>query len=143
LRVKLAEICAFAAFIGSSLNKKMMSELALQLIAENKAKHARGEDARVLDLGNCGLVEVPEEVGDCVWVEELIFGSYWQEFYLENKIWEIKKSQNNRGENNNITSLKPFFSHLTLLKKLVLNQIQINNLLMIEHLANLQILHGL
>jgi hypothetical protein len=32
-----------------------MSELALKLIAENKAKHARGEDARMLDLGNCGL----------------------------------------------------------------------------------------
>jgi hypothetical protein len=28
-----------------------MSELALKLIAENKAKHARGEDARILDLG--------------------------------------------------------------------------------------------
>ena len=34
-----------------------MSELALQRIAENKAKHARGEDARVLDLGNCGLTQ--------------------------------------------------------------------------------------
>jgi internalin A len=49
-----------------------MSELALKLIAENKAKHARGEDARVLDLGNCGLTEVPEEVGELVWLEELI-----------------------------------------------------------------------
>lgn len=48
-----------------------MSELALKLIAENKAKHARGEDARVLDLGNCGLTEVPEEVGELVWLEEL------------------------------------------------------------------------
>lgn len=39
-----------------------MSELALKLIAENKAKHARREDARVLDLRNCGLTEVPEEI---------------------------------------------------------------------------------
>ncbi len=39
-----------------------MSELALKLIAENKAKHARGEDARVLDLGNCGLTKVVEMV---------------------------------------------------------------------------------
>lgn len=38
-----------------------MSELALELIAENRAKHARGEDARVLDLGKCGLTEVPED----------------------------------------------------------------------------------
>ncbi len=28
-----------------------MSELALKLIAENKAKHERGEDANRLDLG--------------------------------------------------------------------------------------------
>lgn len=35
-----------------------MSELALKLIAENKAKHARGEDARSLDLGNCGLTSL-------------------------------------------------------------------------------------
>jgi hypothetical protein len=32
-----------------------MSEFTLKLIAENKAKYARGEDARVLDLGNCGF----------------------------------------------------------------------------------------
>lgn len=31
-----------------------MSELALKLIAENKDKYARGEDARVLDLGIVG-----------------------------------------------------------------------------------------
>lgn len=49
-----------------------MSELALKLIAENKAKHARGEDARVLDLGNCGLTEVPEEVFALTWLECLV-----------------------------------------------------------------------
>lgn len=32
-----------------------MSELAQQLITENKAKYARGEDASYLDLGKCGL----------------------------------------------------------------------------------------
>lgn len=48
-----------------------MSELALKRIAENKTKHANGEDARKLDLGNCGLTEVPKEVRDLVWLEEL------------------------------------------------------------------------
>ena len=48
-----------------------MSELALQRIRENIEKHRRGEDARFLDLGNCGMTEVPEEIGECVWVEEL------------------------------------------------------------------------
>lgn len=35
-----------------------MSELALRLIRENIEKHRRGEDARMLDLGNCGMTEV-------------------------------------------------------------------------------------
>lgn len=43
-----------------------MSALALQLIAENKRTKAT-----TLDLGNCGLTEVPEEVGDCVWLKRL------------------------------------------------------------------------
>ncbi len=48
-----------------------MSELALKLIAENKAKHERGKDASVLDLGNCGLTTIPEEVFELVWLKEL------------------------------------------------------------------------
>jgi hypothetical protein len=34
-----------------------MSELALQRIRENIEKHRRGEDARMLDLGNCGMTD--------------------------------------------------------------------------------------
>ncbi|MBP8238882.1 MAG: hypothetical protein KAX50_02910 [Saprospiraceae bacterium] len=45
-----------------------MSEPAQQLIAENKAKHARGEDASYLDLGNCGLTELPDLSG-MEWLE--------------------------------------------------------------------------
>ena len=47
-----------------------MPQLTFDTIAENKAKHARGEDARVLDLGNCGLTEVPEEVGELFWLQK-------------------------------------------------------------------------
>ncbi|MDD5322392.1 MAG: hypothetical protein PHD43_17620 [Methylococcales bacterium] len=36
-----------------------MSELALKLIAENKRTRSP-----FLDLGNCGLTEVPEEIGE-------------------------------------------------------------------------------
>ena len=40
-----------------------MSDLALRLIAENKASHKRGDDtAKYLDLGNCGLTALPEEL---------------------------------------------------------------------------------
>jgi len=38
-----------------------MSELALRLIEENKKTRAT-----FLDLGNCGLNEVPEEIGELV-----------------------------------------------------------------------------
>ena len=44
-----------------------MSELARRLIAENKKTKAK-----VLDLGNCGLTEVPEEIGELVWLETLV-----------------------------------------------------------------------
>ena len=49
-----------------------MSDLARQLIRENIEKYQRGEDARALDLGSCGMTEIPEEIGECVWVEENI-----------------------------------------------------------------------
>ena len=52
-----------------------MSELALRLIHENIEKHQRGEDATVLDLGSCGMTEIPVEIGKCGWVEELFLGN--------------------------------------------------------------------
>jgi internalin A len=45
-----------------------MSLLAQQLIAENKATKNP-----FLDLGNCGLTELPDELFDCVWLENLNF----------------------------------------------------------------------
>ena len=45
-----------------------MSELALKLIAENKKTRSP-----FLDLGNCDLTEVPEGIGELVWLEELSF----------------------------------------------------------------------
>jgi hypothetical protein len=57
-----------------------MSERAQQLIAENKAKHAWGEDASYLDLGNCGLTEWPEPSG-MDWLETLILSTEWWEFF--------------------------------------------------------------
>ena len=49
-----------------------MSELAFKLIAENKKTRSP-----FLDLGNCGLTEVPKEIGELVWLEELSFASEW------------------------------------------------------------------
>ncbi len=48
-----------------------MSELALQLIEENKRTRSPK-----LDLGNCGLTEIPEEVFELEWLEELHFSNW-------------------------------------------------------------------
>ncbi len=139
-----------------------MSELALKLIAENKAKHARGEDARVLDLGNCGLTEVPEEVGELVWLEELnlsrghyrlddveippppkkddeyyYVGEYdnTRNYSLFQKPWKDTK---NYGEINYIETLPDFLCNLKNLRYLWINdQCAINNLTPIVGLKNL------
>ncbi len=91
-----------------------MSELALKLIAENKKTHSS-----FLDLGNCDLTEIPEEIGDLVWLEELSFASTWWE-WNGNK-WSSRQTQNT-GKHNSITCLPTCFSKLKSLKKLSLNQ---------------------
>jgi len=49
-----------------------MSELALDLIAENEKTCAT-----FLDLSDCDLTEVPDDIGDLVWLEELSFATEW------------------------------------------------------------------
>ncbi|MDQ3564553.1 MAG: hypothetical protein M3436_10560 [Pseudomonadota bacterium] len=91
-----------------------MSELALQLIRENKQKRARGEDAGFLDLGNCGLTEVPEEIGELVWLETLSFSSKWWD-------WNKVNITNNTGRANKLKRLTliPSVSALTKIKILM------------------------
>ncbi len=48
-----------------------MSELALKLISENKAKHDRGEDASELNLENCGLDKFPFIIKNAHWLRKL------------------------------------------------------------------------
>lgn len=74
-----------------------MSKLALKLIAENKAKHARGEDARVLDLGDCGLTEVPN-ISNLQWLQTLILSNEW--FDRDERTW---KYSINEGKSNQIS----------------------------------------
>jgi len=76
-----------------------VSELALRLIEENKKTRAP-----FLDLGNCGLTEVPEEIGELVWLEELSFSS---EYFKDGSLIEKLNTQ----LSNNITWLIPSTSH--------------------------------
>jgi internalin A len=90
-----------------------MSALALKLIKENIAKHKRGEDATYLDLGRTGMTEVPEEIGECVWLETLIFSNGWIEW--TERGWIEKKSQNN-GNYNKLKNLTMHLGDLVNLK---------------------------
>lgn len=86
-----------------------MSELALRLIAENKKTRAT-----FLDLGNCGLTEVPDEIGELVWLEGLSFAP---------SQWDGKEHHSclNSGDHNKIVRLGTGLGRLKGLKRLFLN----------------------
>jgi len=113
---------------------------ALRIIRENIEKHNRGEDARVLDLGNCGLTEFPEAALECVWVEELILSSRWGEYDFENQVWEQQISQN-VGRENGIAFLPPTLTKLQTLQKLVIDSTQVASLSPLATLISLQQLY--
>ena len=110
-----------------------MSDLALRLIAENKASHERGEDtAKYLDLGNCSLTTLPEELFELDWLEELIAGHVW---------WDERKKEmvqsENEGPKNTLTDLGPL-EKLTGLQSLHLRGNLISDLRPLEKLTGLQ-----
>src|SRR5262245_5523676 len=92
-----------------------MSDLAQQLIAENK----RTRDP-FLDLGNCGLSEVPAEVGELNWLESLSLADEWHE-WGENGIGE-KKSRKTGGKNKHLLDLGPLI-RLTRLQSIIVAKI--------------------
>jgi internalin A len=92
-----------------------MSELALKLIKEAKEKRLTR-----LDLGNCGLTELPDELFELVWLEELILSNSSSQYSFEDKRWISSESQN-KGEANNIDSINPKIEKLIKLKKLIVN----------------------
>ena len=67
-----------------------MTALALRLIEENKKTRAK-----FLDLGNCGLTEVPMEIGELVWLEALSFSS-------SGNYKNIRKRSSNNGKAKNL-----------------------------------------
>lgn len=80
-----------------------MSKLALELIEKEKQ-----ERTGVLDLGNCELTELPEELFELVWLERLYLSENiydWQE-----RQWVLSK---NKGKTNQFTKLQKNLSQLT------------------------------
>ncbi len=90
-------------------------ELALKLIAE--AKETR---ATRLDLGNCGLTELPDELFELTWLEELILSNEWDNYSFEKKEWEEFESQN-KSKANNIKYISPKIKLLRGIRKFVAN----------------------
>ncbi len=109
-----------------------MSELARQLIAENKKNKST-----ILDLGKCGLTEVPAEIGDCYWLETLILSNGWWKYDFERARETEKKSQN-QGEPNQLQSLPTALSKLSRLKELVFNASEVSDLSPLSTLDKLQ-----
>ena len=119
-----------------------MSELALKLIAENKAKHARGEDARVLDLGNRGLTEIPEEVGELIWLEEVYiefnFAINLNKSLLKLKCMKHLRIEGGRLFTNGQIYHEEIISQLNNLTSLELVGIKTNDLSFLQKLTNLK-----
>jgi len=91
-----------------------MTDLALQLIAREK-KEKTGK----LDLGKCGLTELPEELFELVWLEELSLGdSRWDAEYFN-----LIVSPNNGSYNRLQENLPDNFKKLKQLKRLYLSRI--------------------
>ncbi|MEZ4826797.1 MAG: leucine-rich repeat domain-containing protein [Bacteroidia bacterium] len=90
-----------------------MSDLALARIRENKTRHARGEDATSLNLARCGLTDWPDELFDCVWLEELILSDCV--FNHERRAWEMMVED---GPHNELSFIDPRIVKLKNLRKL-------------------------
>ncbi len=114
-----------------------MSELALKLI-----RQAKKTKAKKLDLGKCGLTELPDELFELVWLEEL---------YLSDEGWlnnfetkgEMRFKSLNKGEGNNIKYFPSKIQQIKHLKTLLANGNYGNNwglkdLGPLENLENLQ-----
>lgn len=111
-----------------------MSELALQLIEKNKKLKAK-----TLELGHCELTDVPEEIGELVWLENLILSNQWQLRDFQWEYTEGAKSQN-KGNKNNIYKLPMSLSNLSNLKRLVVSgKFPLKDLSALEGLKKLEI----
>ncbi|MGB0931343.1 MAG: COR domain-containing protein [Chitinophagales bacterium] len=89
-----------------------MSQLARQLIAENKRTKAKS-----LDLGNCGLTDLEKQVPElfeCVWLEELwLCNHYWD---AEKREWI--ESKNKTEQKNQLSFIPSIIQQLQKLKTL-------------------------
>jgi internalin A len=109
-----------------------MSDLALQLIAENRKTRAT-----FLDLGNCGLTEIPAEFGELIWLESVSLASEWDEW--DGEAWQEKKSQNSGDKDNGLIDIAPL-AGLTRLRIVIVSGTPVTDLAPLAGLTALQTL---
>ena len=103
-----------------------MSELALKLIRENK----RTKDT-FLDLGNCGLKELPDELMELTHLTSLNLGSYY---------FDSKKNipvSSNQGSPNSLSNIDKLISLINI-KSLSLSVLPIRDITPLKNLINIQ-----
>ena len=109
-----------------------MSDLALKLIAEN-----RKTQEPFLDLGDCGLTEIPVEVGDLDWITSMSLADRW--FESSGESWTHKDTQNRGDKNKGLVDLTPLAS-LTGLQSLYVSGADVSDLGPLATLTGLQAL---
>ena len=124
-------------FEANTVKKNFMSKLALKLIRE-----AEKTRATRLDLGNCSLVELPDELKKLHWLEELTLSNKWREPTVEG--YSIHNSKND-GQKNQLARLSPVISELVHLKSLCIGNWYerglIEDISPIKDLTNLETLY--
>lgn len=116
-----------------------MSQLALNLI-----RKAKKERLTKLDLGNCGLRELPKELFELVWLEELTLSSQVQFFKERKPEPGLFRISNNDGPVNIIDHFPVKIGNLKNLKVLLANgsyeKWPLSDLAQLETLTELEVL---
>jgi internalin A len=105
-----------------------MSELALQLIEQNKQSKEK-----FLDLNNCGLTALPTELLECIWLEKLNLGNY---SYVTDKHQSRKYNSSVANDFQLLENLD--LDHLKNLKTLDLSDTNFSNLYLLGGVTNLE-----
>jgi Leucine-rich repeat (LRR) protein len=111
-----------------------MTEYAKNVIEQNK----RTQNP-TLDLGNCGLTELPDLSG-MDWVDTLILSTLWSEYDDTKQEWIIYESQHNIS-NNRFENTQGSRIELPMLKKLIASGTEIQHCIFLENLTNLTSLY--
>lgn len=117
---------------------KVMSEIALELIAEAKQTRAKS-----LDLAGCGIEEIPEELFELTWLEELNFNVVFDSVFSNDRFFEKDSDVDDFFDNyahiegHSVTAIKNIpvgFQKLRNLKFLIFNMSDVENDLDITNL---------